>query len=198
MLVMTFGSISEMTETVLFHPIGNIHTSISSWIITTALDFEPYSVMVYDMNEYAKSRKSYLMSQMPLFQYKDPRYNHLFKITPDDINMTITDISTIRLEPSNLIDHDLNNNNRRLKRSLLHLGDRFSFLFGTANQSDVDSLKADVKQLYENQVDQTQILDAIATITNISRGLINENRLNIYMMVDTILSINEVILHNEL
>ena len=31
------------------------------------------------------------------------------------------------------------------------------FLFGTADQSDVDSLKADVKQLYENQIDQTQM-----------------------------------------
>ena len=34
-------------------------------------------------------------------------------------------------------------------------------------QSDVDSLKADVKQLYDNQVDQIQILDEIVTITNI-------------------------------
>ena len=68
-------------------------------------------------------------------------------------------------------------------------------LFGTADQSDVDSLKADVKQLYENQIDQTQILDVIVTITNISRGLINENRLKIDMIIDTILSINETILN---
>ena len=71
MLAMTLGSKSEMTESVLFHPIDNIDTSISSWIITT--DFKPYSVMLYNVNEYAKSMKSYLMSQMPLFQYKDPR-----------------------------------------------------------------------------------------------------------------------------
>ena len=75
MLAMTLGSKNEMTESVLFHPIDNIHTSISSWIITTALDFESYSVMLYNVNEYAKSIKSYLMPQMPLFQYKDaPTY----------------------------------------------------------------------------------------------------------------------------
>ena len=124
--------------------------------------------MLYNVTEYAKAMKSYLMSQMPLFQYKDPRYTHLFNVTLDGINMAITEISTTRLEVSNLIDHALNNNNRRFKRSLLPLGDLFSFLFRTADKSDVDSLKADVKQLYENQIDQTEILDETITITNIS------------------------------
>ena len=135
------------------------------------------------------------MSQMPLFQCKDPRYTHHFNMTLDDINMAITEISTTRIEASNLIDHALNNNNRRFKRSLLPLGGQCSFLFGTVDQSDVDSLKADVKQLYENQIDQTQILDEIVTITNISRGLINENRPKIDMIIDTLLSINETILN---
>ena len=135
------------------------------------------------------------MSQMPLFQNKGPRYTHLFNMTLDDINMAITEITTTRIEASNLIDHALNNNNRKYKRSLLPLGGLFSFLFGTADQSDVNSLKADVKQLYENQIDQTQILDEIVTITNISRGLINENRLKINMIIDTLLSRKETILN---
>ena len=49
MLAMTFGSRSEMAESVLFHPIDNSHTGIHPWIITTALDFEPYSVMLYNV-----------------------------------------------------------------------------------------------------------------------------------------------------
>ena len=195
MLARTLASRSEMTESVLFHPIVNIHTGISSWIITTALDFKPYTVMLCNANECAKSIKSYLMSQMPLFQYKVTRYTHLFNITLDNINMAITEISMARLEASNLIDHAPNNKNRRFKRSLQHLGGLFSFLFGTADQSDVDSLKADMKQLCENQVDQTEILDEIVTITKISRGLINENRLKIDRIIDTILSINETILN---
>ena len=52
-----------------------------------------------------------------------------------------------------------------------------------------------MKQLYENQVDPTEILDEIVTITNISRGLINENRLKIDIIIDTIVSINETILN---
>ena len=64
--------------------------------------------------------------------------------------MAITEISTTRLEASNLIDHAITNNNRRFKRSLLPLGGHFCFLFATADQSDVDFLKAGMKQLYEN------------------------------------------------
>ena len=116
-------------------------------------------------------------------------------MTLDDINMAITGISTTKPEASKLIDHALNNNNRRFKRSLLPLGTLFSFSFGPVDQSDVGTVKADVKQLYENQIDQTQILDEIATITNISREMINENRLKIDMIIDTILDINEMILN---
>ena len=58
MLAMTFGSRSEKAELVPSHPINNIHTRVSSWIITTALDFKPYSVMLYNVNEYAKPIKS--------------------------------------------------------------------------------------------------------------------------------------------
>ena len=75
-------------------------------------------------------------------------------MTLDNINMAITEISTTRIEASSLIDYALNNSNRRFKRSLIPLGGLFSFLFGTADQSDVNSPKAYVKQLYENQVDQ--------------------------------------------
>ena len=48
----------------------------------------------------------------------------------------------------------------------------FGFLFGTA---DLDAVKTDIKQLYQNQMDQTNVLNDIITITNVSRGLVNEN-----------------------
>ena len=38
------------------------------------------------------------MSQIPLFQNKDPRYTHLFNMTLDDTNMAVTKISTTRIE----------------------------------------------------------------------------------------------------
>ena len=80
-------------------------------------------------------------------------------------------IINIQTEASNLIGHIQYRN----KRSLLPLGGLFGFLFGTADQADLDALKVGVKQLYQNQMDQTNVLNDIITITNVSRGLINEN-----------------------
>ena len=40
-------------------------------------------------------------------------------------------------------------------------------------------------------MDQTNILNEIVTITNISRGLINENKAKINMIIDTLLGKNE-------
>ena len=97
----------------------------------------------------------------------------------------------MQTEASNLIDHLAN----RPKRSLLPFGGLFSFLFGTADQNDLDSLKADIKHLYQNQMDQTNVLNDVISITNVSRGLINENIKKINNIVDTIININQTIKH---
>ena len=88
------------------------------------------------------------------------------------------------------MNHDKNN---RHKRSLLALGGLFNFLFGTADQKDVDLLKQQVKELYENQVDQEYILNDIISVANISRGLINRNIMKINDIIGTISSLNDTI-----
>ena len=60
-----------------------------------------------------------------------------------------------------------------LPRVTLPLCGLFNFLFGTADQKDIDLLKKQVKELYENQVDQEEILNDIISVANKSRGLIN-------------------------
>ena len=92
-------------------------------------------------------------------------------------------------ESSYLIGHIHNRN----KRSLLPLGGLLSFLFGTANQDDIDSIKQDVRTLYANQVDQSEALNELVTITNVSRGLINDDRNIINALVGTIMNLNDTI-----
>ena len=108
-------------------------------------------------------------------------------MTLNDVGLAIAEIKNTKLEVANLIDHTTINNNKRIKRSLLPFGHLFSFLFGTADQDGLNEIKADVKTLYENQMDQTNILNITVTITNISRGLINENRAKVNMIIDTLL-----------
>ena len=66
-----------------------------------------------------------------------------------------------------------------MKRYLLPFGRLFHFLFGTAKEEDVKSMKQDVKKLYDNQISQSKVLNDGISIANISRGLINENMLQL-------------------
>ena len=85
------------------------------------------------------------------------------------------------------------NKSNRHKRSLLPLGGLFNFLFGTADQKGIDLLKQHVKELYENQVDNEEILNDIISAANISRGLINQNLMKINDIIGTISSLNDPI-----
>ena len=118
-----------------------------------------------------------------------PRYMVLLNMTIDDMSLALDEILNMQTEASNLFTHISNRN----KRSLLLFGGLFGFLFGTADQADLNAIKADVKQLYQNQVDQTNVLSDIISITNVSRGLINENIKKINNIIDTIISLNKTL-----
>ena len=113
----------------------------------------------------------------------------LLNMTIDDMSLALHEILNIQTEASNLITHISNRN----KRSLLPFGDLFGFLFGTADQADLNAIKTDIKQLYQNQVDQTNVLNDIISITNVSRGLINENIKKINNIIDTIIRLNKTL-----
>ena len=183
------GAHSELTESVIFQPVDQIQTSKSSWIFTTAIDFTPYLQILHDVLKYGTDTKDTLNDFMITFHREDPRYLNLLNMTMDDITLALNEIIHMQTEASNLIGHIQYRN----KRSLLPLGGLFSFLFGTADQDDLDSLKSDVNKLYKNQMDQTKILSDIITITNVSRGLINENINKINNIIDTILNLNQTI-----
>ena len=76
-------------------------------------------------------------------------------MTLDDITLALDEITNMQFEASNLIGYIQNRN----KRSLLPLGGLFGFLFDTADQADLDAVKTDSKQLYQNQMDQTNVLN---------------------------------------
>ena len=72
------------------------------------------------------------------------------------LNSAINEISITQTEASNLIGHIHNHKVTRDKRSILPFGSLFSFLLGTVDQIAVDSVKTDVKQLYENHLCDNQ------------------------------------------
>ena len=75
--------------------------------------------------------------------------------------------------------------------SLLPFGGLFSFLFGTANDGDVTSMKKDIQKLYDNQIGQSKVLNDVISIANISRGLINVNIMKINQIISIISFLND-------
>ena len=72
------------------------------------------------------------------------------------------------------------------------MGGLFNFLFGTADQKDI-AIIIQIKDLYPNQLAEKKVLEDVISVTNIFRGLINENRLKINEIISTISGINETI-----
>ena len=70
-------------------------------------------------------------------------------MTIDDIDSVLLEITYTQLETFTLIDHIHKPRNIRTKRSLLPFGGLFIFLFGTANDDDVKSMKQDIQKLYD-------------------------------------------------
>ena len=180
----------DLAESVLFHPVDNITTHISSWVITTAIDFQPYGIVLNNVLQYALNVRSGLRSVLHNFNNNDHRYAHLTRMIKEDFTSIIDEITLTQNEPYNLIDHT---KQPRTKRSILPLGRFFNFLFGTADQKDRDMIKQQVKDMNSNQLAEKKVLEDVISVTNTSIGLINENRLKIYQKVSTISGINETI-----
>ena len=186
---------SDTSESVIFHPVEELQTSKSSWILSTAIDLEPYSEAITKIRHFA----TYIRSSLAEFYMRIPndtrhddgipKYKMLLNMTYDDIQSTIKRLESVNSKYFDTIGF-IRYHPHAQKRSLLPLGGVLSFLFGTADQHDLDELKSDVKALYDNEMEQNKVLNEIVTITNISRGLIAENRLKINNMINSITILN--------
>ena len=148
------SQLQDLTESVLFHPVDNITTSVSSWVITTAIDFQPYEIALSNVLRYAVNVRSGLRSVRLNFNNNDQRYAHLAGMTKEDLSSIINEITLTQNEAYNLIDHT---KQLRTKRSILPLGGLFNFLFGTADQKDIDMTKQQVKDLKYNQLAEKKV-----------------------------------------
>ena len=142
LLTTMIGMDCEVIELVVCHPMDQIYNSISSWILTTAIDFNPYKDALFGINQYALKVKQSLTRYSESFHNSDQRYSFLLNMTLNDTNSVLNEITSTQIEAFNLIDHIHRPKDIRTKRSLLPFGRHF--LFGTVNDEDVRSMKQDV------------------------------------------------------
>ena len=140
-LTVTTTSSGEVTESVIFHLIDQIHTSISSWILTTTIDFLPYHIALDRVYNYTYNVKISINQAFRDFQHEDPKYNQLLSMILNDLSSALDQIHITRTQVSDLVAHMNDDKKNRHKRSLLQLDGLFNFLFGTGNQKDIDLLK---------------------------------------------------------
>ena len=105
LLTTMIGMDFEVTESVVLHPVDWIYNSISSWILTTAIDFNPYKDALFGVNQYALKVRQSLNRYSESFHSSDPRYSFLLNMTIDDINSVLHEITSTQMEALNLIDH---------------------------------------------------------------------------------------------
>ena len=190
-MLVHLGSTSDVKESVIFHKVEQIQTSKSSWIISSAIDLEPFTQAFRQVKLYTRSIAGSL-AHLQSERNFDHHHRHLIELTRQDVNQSIMTLDDSYDKFLQIVNH-IQSHSKRYKRSLLPLGNLFSFLFGTANQDDLNSIKAQVKEIYENQVNQAKVLTDIVSITNVSRSLINENRLLINGMIQTVITLNSTL-----
>ena len=182
------GASMPISESVIFHKVEQIQTSKSSWIISSAIDFQPYIDSMVQIGLYSGKIVESLIELRKDTDF-EIHHKHLIRLTLHDVNSSVSSLNEAHTKFFNIID-SIHGNYKRHKRSLLPLGHLFSFLFGTANQDDIEEIKKEVKTIYDNQINQAEVLSDVISITNVSRTLINENRLLINSMINTIRTLN--------
>ena len=139
LLTMMIGTDCEVIESVVFDPMDWIHNSISSWILTTTIDFDPYKDALFGINQYALKVKQSFTRYSESFQSDDLRYFLLLNMNMDDIKLVLCEITLTQIEILNLIDNVHRPKDIRTKRSLLPFGGFFISCLGlqktgTSNQ----------------------------------------------------------------
>ena len=97
LLIVTTTSSGEVAESVLFYPIDQIHTNISSWILTTAIDFLPYHIALERVYDYTYNVKISINQVFRDFQHDDPKYNELLSQTLNDLSSALDQIHITEL-----------------------------------------------------------------------------------------------------
>ena len=166
-----------LKDSVVFNKISEIHTSRSFWKLTLVEDLENYTPKLDLVNR----QLIRLFDELKTLRSKVKNggetkwansYDRLL-VDYQDLRSDFDELSNEFDELRKLED----NPNLRKKRSLLpFIGRLTSFLFGTVSESDLSTVKKNLKTLANNQQELTHVLSESLTMLNISRKEIGENR----------------------
>ena len=184
-------------DSVVFDKNSEIHTGRSFWKLTLVEDLETYTPRLELVNYQLEQLHNELRAihEKIVFTHTfhggeiewAEHYDRLLK----DYKDLRSDFEELNNEFDELRKLE-NNNNGRKRRSLLpFIGDITSFLFGTVTESDLNSVKRNLKFLANNQQKLTHVMNESLTMLNISRHEIKENRNQLNEVITAIRQLNE-------
>ena len=84
-IILSWGATTTLTESVIFHSVGQIQTSKSSLIVSSAIDFGPYTTAVTNLKIYSRNILASVDHFIRTINF-DKTHEHLIRLTLYDVN----------------------------------------------------------------------------------------------------------------
>ncbi|XP_053397042.1 uncharacterized protein LOC128556334 [Mercenaria mercenaria] len=187
----TLVGATETYDNVIFQKINEVSTTRSHWSVALVLDTSIFSSFLDQIDKEIETVNSTTENVS----------NHL-KNNPKNLDLLpyLLSISNVKLELQYVRStyakifnsySDYLSLHVRNKRSILGLGSVFKFLFGTADNDEVQVIKHNVVRLANTQKSIIHILENNLSILNISRSHISENRQSINELIQALQQVDE-------
>lgn len=166
----------QLRNNILFRPIKTIATSRAHWQVALIIDLQAFPMYLTQLNR--EVRIIHDVAERARVHYLSDNIADVSTLIK-----TLTDVQTyldsfsedyraLLTEYNQLTDFVTN----RQKRSLLNLGGVFKFLFGVADNNDMNALRGNVAQLASSQKQIIHIVSKSISVLNLTRMEVAENR----------------------
>ena len=179
-----------LRENVAFRKTNEISVSRSTWKVTLVLDLKPYQDLLDHSLESIKEIEEFLNSKQTFFKVD------LFTMHFQTLENELTLLSKSREKIVNSYSQFKVFQSRSRRSVLPFLGDILSFVAGTPSESDLTSIRNNVKALTNNQGKLEHVIRESLSLINMTHERVVENRERINKindgMQELIMALNNV------
>ena len=171
-LLFTLSNSAFISENVVFDKVNTIATTRSMWLVTFVIDLRPFELFINRL--FGDILKSSSLAQEVIKRYDRPgkeNFMNIFSNLRSEFqSLMVTEVSILDTFKDYQTLH-------RQKRSVLPIvGKAMNFLFGTITESDLSSIKNNIRTLSENQKQISHVLTENLSILNVTRLEVSQNR----------------------
>ena len=174
-------------ENVAFHKAHEISLTRSKWLSTFVIDTKPYDNFLDILSQDLRNAQIAANSIQNFYDFPSKQdYHKIIKGLNSEISSLQDD--RIALVHSYIELHSIHS---RMVRSLIPIiGKGLSYLFGTATESDLKTIRVQVDNLAQNQKEMAHVVDESISVINVTRVEMAENRQTINKLIVSLRVLN--------